>query len=93
MLSVIIEKGMIKSYKKLKLMVTLVDKPGSLMKLADILNRLNANIIQIDYDRISTTLSFGDANVTLALETKNKEHQKEIKLALLDAGYKFKEIV
>ena len=93
MLSVIIEKGMIKSYKKLKLMVTLVDKPGSLMKLTDILNKLNANITQIDYDRISTTLSFGDANVTLALETKNKEHQKEIKLALLDAGYKFKEIV
>jgi threonine dehydratase len=93
MLSVIIEKGMIKSYKKLKLMVTLVDKPGSLMKLTDILNNLNANITQIDYDRISTTLSFGDANVTLALETKNKEHQKEIKLALLDAGYKFKEIV
>ena len=93
MLSVIIEKGLIKSYKKLKLMITLVDKPGSLMKLTDILKDLNANIIQIDYDRISTTLNFGDANVTLALETKNKEHQKEIKLALLDAGYKFKEIV
>jgi len=93
MLSVIIEKGLIKSYKKLKLMITLVDKPGSLKALTDILENLNANIIQIDYDRISTTLSFGDANVTLALETKNKEHQKEIKMALLDAGYKFKEIV
>jgi len=93
MLSVIIEKGLIKSYKKLKLMITLVDKPGSLKALTDILENLNANIIQIDYDRISTTLSFGDANVTLALETKNKEHQKEIKMALLDAGYRFKEIV
>jgi len=93
MLSVIIEKGLIKSYKKLKLVITLVDKPGSLKSLTDILENLNANIIQIDYDRISTTLSFGDANVTLALETKNKEHQKEIKLALLNEGYKFKEIV
>jgi len=93
MLSVIIEKGLIKSYKKLKLMITLVDKPGSLKALTDILENLNANIIQIDYDRISTTLSFGDANVTLALETKNKEHQKEIKLALLENDYRFKEIV
>ncbi len=93
MLSVIIEKGMIKSYKKLKLVVTLVDKPGSLMRLTEILQELDANITQIDYDRISTTLSFGDANVTLSLETKNKEHQKEIKQALVDADYKFKEVV
>ncbi len=93
MLSVIIEKGLIKSYKKLKLVVTLVDKPGSLMRLTEILEKFDANITQIDYDRISTTLSFGDANVTLALETKNKEHQKEIKQALIDAGYKFKEVV
>ncbi len=93
MLSVIIEKGMIKSYKKLKLVITLVDKPGSLMRLTEILQDLDANITQIDYDRISTTLSFGDANVTLALETKNKEHQKEIKQALVDALYKFKEVV
>ena len=93
MLSVIIEKGLIKSYKKLKLMVTLVDKPGSLRKLTNILEKLYANIIQIDYDRISTTLSFGDAHVTLALETKNKEHQKEIKQALHEAGYDFQEII
>jgi len=93
MLSVIIEKGLIKSYKKLKLVVTLVDKPGSLMKLTEILDRLDANITQIDYDRISTTLSFGDANVTLSLETKNKEHQKEIKQALVEADYIFREVV
>ncbi len=93
MLSVIIEKGLIKSYKKLKLMITLVDKPGSLKRLTDILEKLYANIIQIDYDRISTTLSFGDAHVTLALETKNKEHQKEIKQALHKAGYIFEEII
>jgi len=93
MLSVIIEKGLIKSYKKLKLVVTLVDKPGSLMKLTEILDRLDANITQIDYDRISTTLSFGDANVTLSLETKNKEHQKEIKQALVEADYRFREVV
>jgi len=93
MLSVIIEKGMIKSYKKLKLVVTLVDKPGSLMRLTEILQNLDANITQIDYDRISTTLSFGDANVTLSLETKNKEHQKEIKKALVESDYKFKEVV
>lgn len=92
MLSVIIEKGLIKSYRKMKLMITLVDKPGSLMKLTDIFTALSANIMQIDYDRTSTTLSYGDANVTLALETKGADHQGEIRKQLKENGYKFEEL-
>jgi threonine dehydratase len=93
MLSVIIEKGLIKSHKKLNLMITLLDKPGSLRRLTDILESLNANIIQIDYDRVSTTLSYGDAHVTLSLETKNLDHQLEIKRALENHNYQYKQIV
>ncbi len=89
MLSVIIEKGLIKAHRKMKFVVTLIDKPGALMKLTDIFTELQANIIQIDYDRISTTLSYGDANVTLALETKGKAHQEEIAERLKEEGYRF----
>jgi threonine dehydratase len=91
MLSLIIEKGLVKSYRKLKLIVTLVDKPGSLRKLTDIFTQNEANIVQIDYDRDSTLLDFGDANVTIALETKGREHQEAIKKAMSDEGYRFSE--
>jgi threonine dehydratase len=91
MLSLIIEKGLIKASRKMKLIITLIDKPGALMDLTDILKDLSANIIQIGYDRISTTLSFGDANVTLALETKGEAHQEEIRKRLKESGYKFSE--
>lgn len=91
MLSVIIEKGLIKSHRKMKLLVTLIDKPGALRGLTDILEEVNANIIQIDYDRTSTTLSYGDANVTLALETKGVEHQDEIRDELKKSKYRFQE--
>lgn len=91
MLSIIIEKGLIKAYRKMKLIITLIDKPGSLMNLTDLFRELSANIIQIDYDRTSTNLSYGDANVTLALETKGAEHQEEIRVRLKDAGYRFSE--
>ncbi len=91
MLSLIIEKGLIKSHRKMKLIVTLIDKPGSLMKLTDIFRDLSANIIQIGYDRTSTKLSYGDANVTLALETKGQEHQEQIRQKLNKEGYKFLE--
>ncbi len=91
MLSVIIEKGLIKSYRKMKLVVTLIDKPGSLMKLTEILASVGANIVQIGYDRTSASLAYGDANVSIALETKGKEHQEEIRTLLLKSGFRFHE--
>ena len=87
LLSVIIEKGLIKSHRKLKLTVTLVDKPGSLMFLTQLLKDLTANIVHIAYDRTSTDLDYGDANVTIHLETKGEEHQQEIVKTLHDNGY------
>ena len=87
MLSVIIEKGLIKSHRKMKLLITLIDKPGALMGLTDILRIANANIIEIDYDRTSTKLSYGDAKITIVLETKGKEHQNEVMQMLTDNGY------
>jgi threonine dehydratase len=91
MLSVIIEKGLLKSYRKMKLVVTLVDKPGSLMKLTEILKEAQANIVQIGYDRTSLDLKFGDAYVSIALETKGREHQRLIKELLHEHGYRFEE--
>ncbi|QOP41350.1 threonine ammonia-lyase [Sulfurimonas marina] len=87
LLSVIIEKGLIKSHRKMNLTVTLIDKPGSLMRFTEILNGLNANIVHIAYDRTSVSLDYGDANVTVHVETKGKEHQDEIYAALKSEGY------
>jgi len=87
LLSVIIEKGLIKSHRKMKLVVTLMDKPGSLMHLTALLKELSANIVYIDYDRTSTDLDYGDANVTIHLETKGQEHQSEIRSVLQAQGY------
>jgi threonine dehydratase len=91
MLSLIIEKGLMKSYRKMKLVITLIDKPGALMHLTDVLTCVQANIVQIDYDRTSTDLEFGDAHVTVALETKGKEHQEQIRGALHDGEFPFRE--
>jgi threonine dehydratase len=92
MLAQIIEKGLVKSSRKMKLIVTLIDKPGSLKILTTIFEKVSANIVQIDYDRNSVALDFGEANVTIALETKGEEHQMNIRTALSKAGYLFKEV-
>ncbi|MCK4875628.1 MAG: threonine ammonia-lyase [Sulfurimonas sp.] len=87
LLSVIIEKGLLKSGRKMKTTVTLIDKPGSLMRFTQILQELNANIVHIAYDRTSISLDYGDANVTVHMETKSKEHQEEIYNVLKREGY------
>jgi len=91
MLSLIIEKGLLKSYRKMKLIVTLIDKPGALRRLSELFESVNANIVQIGYDRTSTDLEFGDAHVSVSLETKGKEHQELIREALSKDGFPFRE--
>ena len=92
MLSQIIEKGLVKTSRKMNLIVTLIDKPGSLMTLTNIFKENSANIVQIDYDRDSVQLDFGDANVTISLETKGEEHQKLLSEQLIKYGYRFKQL-
>ena len=91
MLSLIIEKGLMKSARKMKLMVTLIDKPGALQSFTQILTDVGANIVQIGYDRTSIDLEFGDAHVSVALETKGEEHQAMIRQKLKAGGFSFRE--
>jgi len=91
-LSIIIEKGLIKSHRKMTLQITLVDKPGALMSLTDSLKSANANIVKIDYDRFSTKLDYGDASITITLETKGLEHQEKIKDTLNKNGFSFTQL-
>ena len=71
------------------LQITLIDKPGALMSLTDSLKIASANIVKIDYDRFSTSLEYGDANITITLETKGKDHQELIKKVLREHDFKF----
>lgn len=91
MLSLIIEKGLVKSNRKMNMKVILIDKPGSLMQFTKILQDCDANIVQIDYDRNSVKLEFGEANVTVALEIKGSEHKKLIQETLTKNGYRLTE--
>ncbi|MDR1912555.1 MAG: threonine ammonia-lyase [Helicobacteraceae bacterium] len=91
MLSVIIEKGLVKSHRKMLLKVTLIDKPGSLQKLSEALSSVSANIVHIDYDRTAKALDYGDAYVSVALETKGEEHQNQIRAKLNADGFIYQE--
>lgn len=89
MLNIIIEKSLIRSARKMIIHVTLIDKPGALAGLSQVIASTGANIVKIDYDRFSTRLNYGDAMISITLETKSKEHQDAVCAALNKSGYPF----
>ncbi|EAK6286342.1 threonine ammonia-lyase [Campylobacter lari] len=93
MLNIIIEKGLFKAFRKMHINVTLIDKPGALSALSDAIKEAQANIVKIDYDRFSTKLEYGDAMISITLETKGKEHQELVRKILYDKGFNFNEIL
>ncbi|STQ85255.1 threonine ammonia-lyase [Helicobacter muridarum] len=93
MLNVIIERALLKSSRKMKFQVILIDKPGSLQKLTELLTNQNANIVFINYSRISTKLQYGDAIVEIALEIKGEEHKESIFKTMMKHGYTVNEIL
>ena len=89
MLNIIIEKSLIRSARKMIIHVTLIDKPGALAGLSQVIASTGANIVKIDYDRFSTRLNYGDAMISITLETKGPDHQAAVCTALNKSGYPF----
>jgi len=58
----------------------------------NLLSKIEANIVHIGYDRTSTDLEFGDATVSVSLETKGLEHQELIRKSLRENGFLFEEM-
>lgn len=90
-LAKIIERGLVKNGRFIRLIVDLPDIPGSLGQLTSLLGSLKANIVQISHDRFSRNLPINRAIVEISLETKGFEHQREVIMLLREKGYKTKE--
>jgi threonine dehydratase len=88
MVAKIIEKGLVRTSRLLRITVELLDMPGALGHLATLLGHLRANILQISHDRLTSDLPLDRATVEISLDTRNLEHQQEILQALDAAGYR-----
>lgn len=82
LLSRIIEKGFLKKKQLLKVNAIISDRPGSLHKLTGILSDMNVSILQVEHDRISTSIPYYNAGTNLLLETRNEEHYNQVVEAL-----------
>lgn len=85
LLSRLIERGLVKDGRLVRLRIHLPDYPGALHKLTGVLAQHRANIVETSYDRAYHGASLGDAVIDITLETRGPDHVAEI-VAALHAG-------
>ncbi len=86
-LSRIIERGLVKSGRRVRLAVQLPDVSGALARLTRIVGEQKANILEIHHNRAYGHADLGEARVELVLETRGYKHADEVEACLVAAGY------
>jgi len=84
----IIDIGLVARNRKLKFRTIMKDVPGSLEEFAHIMSENNANIIMVQYDRMSADLDPHEVILHIACEVAGKEHGEKVVRKLEEAGYK-----
>jgi threonine dehydratase len=87
LLSRIIERGLVKDGRLVRLRVHLPDYPGALNRLTGILAQHRANIVETAYDRAYYGVNLGDTAIDITMETRGPDHIAELLSALSAGGY------
>ena len=86
-LSSIIQRGLVRSGRLVRLVVGIPDIPGALSHVTQILGNLNANIMEIRHQRTFSRLSLKLAEVEIVIQALGSRHVEEIQNSLEKAGY------
>ena len=87
-LSRVINRGLLKSGRLCDLTIEMLDKPGQLKEVSQIIADLGANVIRVRHNQGGEGTDINDCYLKISMETKNLRHFCEIKQALCNAGYK-----
>ncbi len=92
LLAKIIERGLVKDGRLLRVRVYLQDRPGALQGLTQILARERANIVETLHNRAYYGVSLGETVIDITLETRGAAHITAISQALQEEGFRFERI-
>jgi threonine dehydratase len=87
LISRIIERGLVKDGRMVRLMVTVPDRPGSLAKLVTLFGDRGANIVEIHHNRAFSRAALGEVEVEATLETRGRQHIEELIEAIGQKGW------
>ncbi len=91
LVSRIIERGLVKDGRMVRLLVRVPDRPGSLARLITSVGEQGANVVEVHHDRAFTKLGLAEAEVQLTLETRGREHIDQLVAALRQKAWQVDE--
>jgi len=93
LLAKIIARGLVKDGRLLRIRVYLLDRPGALLQLTEVLARERANIVETIHNRAYYGVSLGETVIDVTLETRGAAHITAISHALSEGGFRFERIL
>jgi len=91
-ISSMINNGLVSSGRLFCFSVELPDNPGQLLKISQILNKLNANIIKLEHNQFKALNRFHNVVLEVTLETYGNDHICTIKEELNANGFIIKQV-
>jgi threonine dehydratase len=93
LLSRIIERGLVKDGRLVRLRIPLPDHPGALHRLTEVIARDRVNIVETSYHRAFHGAKLSHTVIDLTMETRGHEHCDQLICALEKSGYEHERIV
>ncbi|MFO7178612.1 MAG: threonine ammonia-lyase [Pseudomonadota bacterium] len=87
LVSRIIERGLVKTGRRVRLYLTVPDVTGTLAQVTAAIAQTRANILEINHDRAFSAAGLGETRIELVLETHGFSHIDSVRSALIAAGY------
>ncbi|WP_375595462.1 threonine ammonia-lyase [Algihabitans albus] len=87
LLSGVLIRGLVRDGRLVRLRITIVDQPGQLARLSQVIGGTGANIIEVDHQRLFADVPAKRADIDVTLESRDAEHVEEIVAALDQAGF------
>jgi len=92
LLARIIERGLVKDGRMVRLRIHLLDRPGALHELTRIIAEHRANIVELLFDRAYYGVNLGETVIDVTFETRGPEQVNQLLAALTANGYKHEQV-
>lgn len=86
-LSRIIERGLVKDGRLVRLRLNVPDRPGALNSITALFVQAKVNVMTIEHDRAYHGVALGETAIEATIETRGSEHVEELFTAMKAAGF------
>lgn len=86
-MSSVVQHGLIQRGRVFTIRVQLPDRPGELLRVADVIAKQQGNIIRLDHNQFVSINRNAAVELTITMEAFGNEHKEAIIKALEQAGY------